>query len=96
MGFLCPSHEAFIREGAERAGAQLDSLPNGPSVKAMLRAFDGDVPLAFDHQNVMRHNSLQVGYAEQYVFSHSDNFALVREMISTHPENQHGLRFSIG
>lgn len=95
MGFLCPSHEATIRAGVERFGDRLDSLPNWPSARAMIKAFDGEDPLAFDHQNVLRHNSMQVCYAEQYVFSHDDNFALIREMISTNPETKGGPRLTI-
>jgi len=96
MGFLCPSNEAMIRDGVGRYADRLDSLPNGASVRAMVKALDGEEPLPFDSQNVMRHNSLQVSYAEQYIISRDENFALVREIISTNPETKRGPRFIVG
>jgi hypothetical protein len=95
MGFLCPSHEVSIRDGVRRHGSLIDSLSGGASTRAMIRALDGEEPLAFDYQNVLRHNSLQVSYAEQYVFSRDDNFSLIREMISNNPETKGGPRMTI-
>lgn len=44
----------------------------------------------------MNFNSLQIRYAERYVFSLVDDFALAREMIADNPPVRTGLRPQAG
>lgn len=86
LAFWCPSHESAIRDAASR----LRLLP-GPA-QNILTAIDAGRPLAFAPENVENFNSLQIRYAERYVFSSLDDFSLARDMIATHPETRTGPR----
>ncbi|EPC4490560.1 DUF4238 domain-containing protein [Serratia liquefaciens] len=47
-------------------------------------------------ENVMRYNSLQVEYAEQYVFCEQNDFSLVQQMLAKDDRYRTGPRFSLG
>ena len=55
-------------------------------------AVDEHSPIQCDDDNVTFYNSLQVRYAERFVFSKVQNFELVARMIRDHPEYRSGLR----
>lgn len=55
------------------------------------RLFGGT--LGVTPENVEHFNSLQVLNAEQYIYSHCDDFALVLQMIQAHPEVKRGPRW---
>ena len=94
MGFLCPSNEALIRNGVERFGDQLDSLPKEHLVRAMVRGLTETS--RFDSNLKCHASQFLAGWlCRANVFSHSDNFTLVREMTSKNPDNKYGLRFTI-
>lgn len=60
-----------------------------------LEAFSGRTSLRLDAENVKYHNSLQVISAERFVFSLHDDFAMVREMLASHPHLKAGPRVQI-
>jgi hypothetical protein len=86
LAFWCPSHESVIRDAAARRG----SLPE--VAQNVLTAIDTGRPLASAAENIENFNSLQIRYAERYVFSSVDDFALARDMIAAHPETRTGPR----
>ena len=89
LGFLCPSLEAWIRDGQSRA----DRLGVPLSLRDFITALDGNGTLGLPPESVMHQNSLQVINAEQYIFSSNGDFALVRDMLRTNPELRSGPRY---
>lgn len=93
IGFLCPSNEAVVRESLR--ASQKVGIPNEDATR-IIKAFEGGEPYLFKPENVLHHNSMQVAYAERFVFSKTDNFATASAMIASNPEIKFGPRFSIG
>ena len=56
----------------------------------LLEAYEKGTVLQSQPENVMFLNSLQVRYAEQYVFSKKNDFELASEMVSTHEDIRNG------
>lgn len=56
----------------------------------LLEAYENGTSLRSQPENVMFLNSLQVRYAEQYVFSKKDDFSLASEMVSSHEDIRNG------
>ena len=90
--FLCPSHS----ESFARSFATLEELrtvtPDHPEVQRlqqrvgpMFAALHQGVPLPCSSDVILRHNSLQVLYAERWLFSPNDNFELPNRMIADNP-----------
>ena len=77
LGCLCPSIRAMF------AASQAGRLPLVPRADEFLRAFDGSTTLDLNSENVKYHNSLQVIYAERFVYSEHTGFDMVREMVSS-------------
>jgi hypothetical protein len=90
LALWCPSHESVIRE----ASARRRPLPR--PAQDILTAINTGRPLASAPENVENFNSLQIRYAERYVFSSVDDFKLARDMIATHPETKTGPRLQRG
>lgn len=103
LGMLCPSireQQIRLKRDIQRrmAFAPL-SLPPGfnPSRRiARAGAFIDFKTMACGPEQVMRQNSLQVRFSEQYVFCEKDDFALVRKMIADNPGFKTGMRITIG
>jgi hypothetical protein len=89
--FLCPTIETTISESHQMAMRLGHLVP--PHVQELISALDGDMTLDLDSDNVTHHNSLQVINAERFVFSCSDDFSLVREMLRRYPELKCGQRY---
>lgn len=96
LAFLCRSHETMIRDGVVRMRT---SIVRDPSVTIGFgdlldwrRAFRTGVALPSKPDNVLNHNSLQVSYAERYVFSSTADFELVEAMIKDNEEFRIGPR----
>jgi hypothetical protein len=86
LAFFCRSHEEMIRRGVERMRTSMVRDPGmtmgfGDLLK-WRRAFRTGVALSSSSDNVLNHNSLQVRYAERYVFSSVPEFELVESMIA--------------
>jgi hypothetical protein len=95
MGFLCPSNEDMIRNAFRLSERVMPNSLNTDAARRMVRALDGEEPYLFTPDNVARHNSLQVSYAERFVFSRNDDFSLAMEMIAATPEVRTGPRFTV-
>jgi hypothetical protein len=93
LGFLCPSNEALVRESLTVAETTDQSVD---AARRLICAFEGKDPFLFSHENVMHHNSLQVAYAEKYVFSRINEFSVAREMTAAFPNTRNGPRFEVG
>ncbi len=61
------------------------------TIDGMLSAIEAGEPLPSDKDNILNFNSLQIRYAERYVFSSVDDFRLAREMVED-PEMRIGPR----
>jgi hypothetical protein len=96
LAFFCRSHEAMIRDGVERMRKTMVRDPGMTMGFGDLldwrRAFRTGVALPSKPDNVLNHNSLQVSYAERYVFSSTPDFELVESMIRDNAEFKTGPR----
>jgi hypothetical protein len=59
----------------------------------MIDALGGRKPFPLDAESIKHLNSLQVYYAERFVFASRDKFDLVREMLRSTPKLKSGPRF---
>jgi hypothetical protein len=86
LAFFCRSHEDMIRDYVERMRTTMIRDPGmtmgfGDLLK-WRRAFRTGLALPSSPDNVLNHNSLQVRYAERYLFSSQPDFELVESMIA--------------
>jgi hypothetical protein len=91
LGFLCPTLEREIRGSYDLASALGHPVPL--HVHQLVDAFGGNKPFTLDGENIKHLNSLQVFYAERFVFTSRDNFDLVREMLRSTPKLKSGPRY---
>lgn len=97
LAFYCKTHEAKVREVMDRHQALLRLMPAAASAKfaPLLELFDGmtkGTPIRSGPRNVENLNSLQVRFAERFVFSSSPDFSLAKEMIADEPRYKTGRR----
>jgi hypothetical protein len=78
-----PSETARIDELSARPGRILAAMSTGDLVYC-------------EGENVVNLNSLQVRYAERYVYSREGDFDLAREMVAKHPSLRSGPRGQVG
>lgn len=103
LGLVCPTLTEALSDGAERY-ARLSHLPDAHArfgsaasgASNILDAIAGGIPFSCAPENVEFYNSLQVIEAERFVFSMSDDFRLVREMITSDPTLRLGPRMVEG
>lgn len=100
LAMWCPSLQRELLDGI----ARLDSLSvRRPDVAAqhmdtwkatleIVEAIQKGTALVARPENVVHFNSLQVSYAEQFVFSNTDDFGLVEDMIRDDPRLRVGRR----
>jgi len=91
LGLLCPTIEREIRENYDLARGLGHPVPM--HVRQLVEAFGGNTPYTLDFENVKHLNSLQVFYAERFVFASRDNFDLAREMLKSTPRLKAGPRY---
>lgn len=100
LAMWCPSHRQTILNGATKL-RQLRAIaphlvtqqvrdPEG--IESLERTLKDGTPLQYSLENVRNFNSLQVRYAERFVFSCVPDFALPQEMVSSHPSLRTGMR----
>lgn len=99
LGLVCPTLTETLNDGAEQytfishlADARARFCGAMSGANSILAAIAGGVPFPCTPENVDFHNSLQVIEAERFVFSISDDFSLVREMIASNPTLRRGPR----
>ena len=101
LAMWCPTLEAELRQGLGRLNTYSPSAPcldpeytsRKLSLEQTVSAIDAGHPLRYRPENVMNFNSIQIVYAERYVFASSDDFALAKDMLRKNPELRAGPRF---
>lgn len=104
LGMWCPSIETGLRQNISnhKSLSFQHSLlaPNSDSksllVEQLLNCIESGAAMPTYPENVKFLNSLQVYYAERFVFSCSSDFNLIERMISNNPEIKKGPRVTIG
>lgn len=101
LGIWCPSHREMLMKSlqsmdklAAASDASRDWGKAKSDVLAILEALQTGEPLRSNPENVEFFNSLQVSTAERFVFSSTEDFSIVKEMIQTNPELRHGRRMN--
>ncbi len=87
IGFMCPSIRESMRKVILLQGRQAPAV-----CFDYLLAFEKGTPIKLDKPHVDFINSHQVLASERFVYSASDDFALVREMVSNNPAAREGHR----
>lgn len=90
LALWCPSHGELFRRALTTS--KHDHLP---IIEETISAIESGQPLMFRHDNVVYFNSLQILYAERYVFSNTDNFSLARKMIASNDNVRCGPRYQM-
>ncbi len=101
LALWCPSHEELFRKAAHDLHTRSRIAPykvatyfQDPMViEQTIVAIESGRPLPFRPDNVTNFNSLQIRYAERYVFANKGEFSLAREMVTLVPELRGGPRF---
>jgi hypothetical protein len=62
------------------------------NLEAIYKPFRAGDPLLLNTQNVVNQNSLQVKYSERFVFSYTNDFKVVKQMLSKYPKCKNGIR----
>lgn len=104
LALFCPSIEESLRETYKKFQflSKVNPLLISQNLKEphyleeTMAGFLHNKTVHFDPDNVINHNSLQVKYASRFVFSSTDDFSLVEEMISKHPSLKEGPKVKIG
>ncbi|HEY4084140.1 MAG TPA: DUF4238 domain-containing protein [Burkholderiaceae bacterium] len=100
---MCPSHISTMLDGRERiqkilhskhqlAAPQIDELTK---TEKFITSIESHRYVEVDANNVINFNSLQVSYAERFVFSRTADFALPKEMVAAHPTLRKGRRMRV-
>ncbi|WDE10869.1 DUF4238 domain-containing protein [Thalassomonas haliotis] len=99
VAFVCPSHEEkallarkqlqFI---VDNDPSQLIHVKNPKMVVDYANAYTKGTPLETNEENTKFLNSLQVGFAEQYIYCEKKEFALVYEMLKDNESLKTGIR----
>jgi hypothetical protein len=103
LALWCLSSKHICREGAKdlqmlsRLAPNLvaEHIPDSSGIEQIWAAMETGRPLIYKPENVVHFNSLQVMYAERFVFSCTEDFELASEMISSHPKMRTGPRMQI-
>ena len=99
LAMWCPSHKNSILSSAvtlrqlRRVAPHLiaEKIRNPEGIERLEIAFLNGTPL-HSSENVRNFNSLQVKYAERFVFSPTPDFSLANEMVNSHPSLRKGMR----
>lgn len=103
LALLCKSHEKDFREAKEQYEELEKNYPeviendDKEFVKGeYVESIDKGIPFECRGPIITNLNSLQVIYAERFIFSSKNDFSLVREMISETEELKYGPRSQMG
>lgn len=96
LGFICQTlrdmtSEAYERSLRVKAAFGLE-VPNHDHVGSMRDGLEYGFAIPATAENVDYLNSLQIQYAERFVFSSTGDFDMVEDMIAEDPEVRHGPR----
>ena len=81
LGFLCRTLEDEIRGSYKLALAFGYPVPQ--NIHRLVEALDGTSPFPLETENAKHLNSLQVFYAERFLFSSSNRFDVANEMLAS-------------
>lgn len=102
LALTCPSIAEFAIDGQRKietlmatSSPLLKQLKNPLSIIKLGDAYVTGNPLKQSADNVRFLNSLQVSYAEQYVYCEKDNFSLIEEMLQDNIAYKSGPRMSV-
>lgn len=102
IAFVCPSHEQNAIKAREQLQfifdndiSQMANIKNPQMIVDYANAYKKGVPIETTTENTKFLNSLQVTFAEQYIYCEENNFDLVKEMINSNEAYRTGLRPSI-
>ncbi|MEW8403486.1 MAG: DUF4238 domain-containing protein [Candidatus Thiodiazotropha taylori] len=98
IGMWCASHEDQFNQMYEKYLSIKQTAPwliqrviDDPYyIDNMKIGIETGKPIPSNHENVINHNSLQVKYSSRFVFSNTDDFSLLEEMVEAHPEMREG------
>ncbi|MDO9353475.1 MAG: DUF4238 domain-containing protein [Solirubrobacteraceae bacterium] len=101
LTLLCPTHVANIKRAGEQrdffmrfAPSRLKALKDEAGVGCIAKALNEGALMPMDASNVRNFNSLQVAFAERFVFSATPDFALVAEMLDNTSSNKRGPKWT--
>jgi hypothetical protein len=97
----CSTLEAELRQELGKLNAYSPSAPFLDAeyasrklyLKQTVSAIAAGHPLRYRPENVMNFNSIQIVYAERYVFASSNDFTLAKDMLRKNPGLRAGPRF---
>ena len=100
LAMWCPSHKQTILSNANTLRQMrviaphliAEKIRDPGGIERLERALLDDTPLQYSLDNVRNFNSLQVRYAERFVFSSNPDFSLAHEMVNSHPALRTGMR----
>lgn len=100
LAMWCPSHKKTVLDGAAtlrqlRAVAPhliSEKIRDPEGIERLESALADGTPLQYSLENVRNFNSLQVRYAERFIFSCVPDFDLAHEMVNSHPSLRTGMR----
>jgi len=99
LWMTCPSIRRDIRRRYLKAQFHRwilrRDIPSLPLIKNLVRSLAGKEVFRLTPANVERLNSLQVARAERFVYSRTEDFSLVRRMISDNPSFKKGRRIKL-
>jgi hypothetical protein len=89
LGFMCPTIAGMMREIVNKLGKAA-----AKPASSYLSALESRASLALERPNIDFMNSQQVIASERFVYSGSNDFALVREMLESDPMLREGRRIT--
>ena len=99
LAFVCPSHEQKAIQAREQLQfivdndiRQLVHIKNPKMIVDYANAYKKGLPLETTSENTKFLNSLQVTFAEQYVYCEKNRFGLVTQMLQSDETYRTGLR----
>jgi len=84
--FMCPDVVNEVRLSIAKANSYKECPVDMRVAEEYLALFDDCICAKFTRENVEYHNSLQVNQSSRYIYSCTNNFDLVKDMIKSDPE----------
>lgn len=89
----CPSNADIFFEARKKY--ESIGINASKSISDTIESMTSGRPLLFSDDNVVNFNSRQIFFAERYVFSVTNDFGLVKEMVGTDSRLRHGPRMGV-
>jgi hypothetical protein len=96
LAMFCRSLEEKMRrslmQGERRRQPTRELSKAEAQVAALMKAVTDGTAFSYEGENVLNHNSMQVAFASRFVFSSTDDFSLVTQMLAANEQYRTGLR----